>query len=224
RSGIIYNEESDIDINYKILSGREYVALIIYSISFNMFKLILKTYNPKSERWVNNKNIFIANHSYIDTSFCIINNKVHSLIITDEVNSKSLIYKYNDLDKVEYIQRELIIYEDYDIKSCLVMEIDKVLWVIWISKAKMYGCYSLDSGQSFSKAKVYLDNIKDNIKKIEFIEGGQNREIYIKDNNGNFTLFLEELLQYNNSFNINYKEIAYSFKDKKEFSSQLIKG
>ena len=222
-SGIIYYDKNDIDISYKILLGKEYSALVIYSISFNIFKLILKTYNAKSESWVNNKNVFISNHPYTDISFCIIKNKVHSLIITDEVNSKSLIYINNDLDKVEYIQRELIIHEDYDIESCLVIELDKVLWLLWISKGKMYGCYSLDSGESFSKAKDYLDNIEDNIKKIELVEGGQNKEIYIKDNNGNIDLFLEELLKYNNSFDINYKEISYNFKDKKEISSQLIK-
>lgn len=218
-SKIIYSDKNDIDINFKVLSGKEDNLLIIYSISFNIFKLVLKTYNEKNKKWANSKNIFITNLPYIDYSFYLINNKLHSLIIIDEVNIKKLIYKDNKIDKNEDIQREIIICEDYNLESCLIIEIGSVLWLLWINNKKMYGCYSLDCGESFSVPKEYLNKVEENIKKIEFIEERQNKEIYIRDNNGNVTLFLEELLQSNNSFDINYKEITYNFKEKKEISS-----
>lgn len=216
QSKLIYNEKNDININYKIFSGNDYIALIIYSISFNMFKIILKIYDIKSGNWINNKIIFITNHPYTDMSFCITNNKLHSFIIINEEKKKYLIYKYNDLDKKEYLQREVTIYEDEDISSCLTIEVNKVMWLLWIIKDKMYGCYSVDFGESFSKPSIYLDNIKDNIRKVEFIDAGKNKEIYISEENGNITLFLEELIKYNHPFDINYKEITYNFKDKEE--------
>lgn len=217
-SKIIYNEKNDIDINYNILNGEDYISLIIYSISFDMFKLILKTYNLENESW-SNKVIFITNHPYTDISFFMTNNKVHSFIITDEDKKKALIYKYIDLYKNEYIQRELMIYKDEDISSCLIMELDKVIWALWISNNKLYGCYSMDHGESFSKPLSYLDIKEENIRKITFIEGGKSKETYINEKNENITLFLEELLKYNTPFDINYKEITYDFKDKKESSS-----
>lgn len=219
KSKIIYSEKNDIDINYNILNGEDYVSLIIYSISFNMFKLILKTYNVENESWSSNKIIFINNNPYTDMSFCITNNKVHSFIIIDEDKKKALIYKYINLDKNEYIQKELIIYRGEDISSCLIMELDKVIWALWISNNKLYGCYSMDNGENFSKPLGYLDIKEESVRKITFIENGKSKEIYINENNGNITLFLEELLKYNTPFDINYKEITYSFKDKKENSS-----
>lgn len=216
QSSIIYKEKNDIDINYKVLYDKEYISLIILSTSFNMFKIILKTYNIKSNTWLMDKIIFISNHSYIDSSFCITDNKIHSLFIINEERKKLLIYKYNSLESNRYKQRELNIYEDENLSSCLILELNNVIYLLWISKNNIYGCYSLDFGESFSRPLIYIDNIEDCSRKIKFIDEGKIKEIYISNKNGKFTLFLEELLKYNYSFNIDYKEITYSTKEKKE--------
>lgn len=216
QSSIIYKEKNDIDINYKILHDKENIVLIILSTSFNMFKIIFKTYNIKNKNWDNNKIIFISNHPYIDSSFFITDTKIHSLFIINEEGKKSLIYKRNSLEKNEYKQREFSICEDEDLLSCLIVELDNVIYLLWISKNNIHGCYSLNFGESFSKPLIYIGNIKDSIKKIEFIDDGKNKEIYIIEKNGKITLFLEKLLKYNYSFNINYKEITDNPKDKKE--------
>lgn len=181
-----------------------------------MFKIILKTYNLENRNWDNNKIIFISNHPYIDSSFCLIDAKIHSLFIINEEGKKSLIYKYNSLERNQYKQREFIIYEDENLSSCLIIEVKNIIYLLWISKNKLYGYYSLDFGESFSRQLIYIDNIEESIRKTEFIDDGEIKEIYISEKHGKTTLLLEELLKYNYSFNINHKGIAYSSKDKKE--------
>lgn len=204
QSLIIYKEKNDIDINYKILYDKDHISLIILSTSLNMFKIILKTYNLKNRNWENNRVISISNHKYIDSSFFITNNKIHSLFIINEERKKSLIYKFNYLEKDQYKEREFSVCEDEDLSSCLIFEIDKIIYLLWISKNKIYGCYSLDFGESFSKTLIYADNMDECIRKAEFIDDGKIKEIYVSERNGNITLFLEELLKYNYSFNIDY--------------------
>ena len=213
QSSIIYKEKNDIDINYKVLYDKEYIYLIILSTSFNMLKIILKKYNIKSKNWFMDKIIFISNNSYIDASFCITNNKIHSLFIINEEGKKTLIYKYNSFKSSIYKQRELNIYDDENLSSCLLLELNNVIYLLWISKKNIYGCYSQDFGESFSKPVIYIENIDNCIRKIEFIDDGKFKEIYINDKNEKVTLFFEELLKYSYSFNIDYKEITYSIKD-----------
>ncbi len=211
---VIYEGKNDIKVDFKILYSKDYISLIIYSVSFNIFKIILKTYNLKSKKWITNKNIFINNRSYIDMSFCIRNNKVHSLIVIDEDKTKSLIYKYNIIDKDEQLQREIILFQDKYIASCLILELENCIWALWISEKKLYGCYSLDLGENFSNPSIYSYIIED-IRKIQFIEGKENKEIYIKEINGNIILFLEELLKDKKSINTipKEKDIVFSLKE-----------
>ncbi len=216
QSTIIYKEKNDIDINYKILYDKENISLIILSTSFNMFKIIFKTYNLKNKRWDNNKIIFISNHPYIDVSFSLIDTKIHSLFITNEEGKKSLIYKYNSLEKNQYKQREFIICEDENLSSCLIIEVKKVIYLLWISKNNLYGCYSLDFGESFSSALNYIDNIEKSTKKIEFVDNKEIKEIYVSETFEDITLFLEEKLKNKCSFNIDHKEITYRPKEEKD--------
>ncbi|MFU7515070.1 hypothetical protein [Clostridium sp. HCS.1] len=216
QSTIIYKEKNDIDINYKVLQEKDNISLIIFCTSFNMFKIILKTYNLKNKKWDNDKIIFISKNSYIDSSFCLIDTKIHSLFIINEEGKKSLIYKYNSLEKSQYKQREFIIYEDENLSSCLIIEVKNIIYLLWISKNKLYGCYSLDFGESFSSELTYIDNIEDSTRKIEFIDNGETKEIYVSEKLREITLFLEEILKLNYSFNISHKEIAYRPKDKNQ--------
>lgn len=216
QSTIIYIEKNDMDINYKILHDKEHISLIILSTSFNMFKIILKTYNLKNKKWDNDKIIFISKHSYIDSSFCLIDTKIHSLFIINEEGKKSLIYKYTYLEKNQYKQREFIIYEDENLSSCLIIEVKNIIYLLWISGNKLYGCYSLDFGESFSTTLICIDSIEDSTRKIDFIDNGELKEIYASEKLGEIILFLEEILKLNYSFNISHKEIAYTPKDKKE--------
>ncbi|MGG7142755.1 hypothetical protein ACQPVP_04750 [Clostridium nigeriense] len=215
---IIYDDKSNIEIKYNILSGENDISLIIYSISFDMFKLILKTYNAKNDTWSRNKIIFIDNHNYEDMSFCKNKNKVHSLIIINEDNKKLIIYKNIRLDKNEENQKEIIIYEDSDIYSCLIVEFHSIIWAIWTSNNKLYGCYSTNNGEDFSKPLIYKDITTENIRKIILVEGYTMKETYIIESEGYINLFLEELLIYNHPLDINYKEITYSFKEKEKFN------
>ena len=212
---IIYDGKNDIHVDFNILYSKDYISLIIYSVSFNIFKIILKTYNLQSKKWITNKNVFINNSSYIDMSFCIRNNKVYSLIVIDEDKIKSLIYKYNIIDKDEQLQREIILFQDKDISSCLILELDNSIWALWISEKKLYGCYSLDFGENFSKPSIYSYIIEEDIRKIQFIEGEENKEIYIKEINGKIILFLEELLKDKKPLNTipKEKEIVYNLKE-----------
>ena len=147
-------------------------------------------------------------------SFCIRNNKVHSLIVIDEDKRKSIIYKNNIIDKDEQLQREIILFQDKDISSCLILELDNSIWALWISEKKLYGCYSLDLGENFSNPSIYSYIIED-IRKIQFIEGEENKEIYIKEINGKIILFLEELLKDKKPLNTipKEKEIVYNLKE-----------
>ncbi|MCF0149073.1 MAG: hypothetical protein HUJ77_11830 [Clostridium sp.] len=215
-SVIIYKEKSDIDINYKILHDKENISLIILSTSFNMFKIIFKTYNLKNKKWDNHRIIFISRRSYIDSSFCLVDTKIHSLFIINEEGKKSLIYKYNSLEKDQYTQREFIIYEDENLSSCLIIEMKNIVYLLWISKNKLYSCYSLNFGESFSKPLICIDSLKDCIRKIDFIDNGELKEIYLGEKLGEITLFLEKIIKHNDSFHINHKEITYKPKDKKE--------
>lgn len=214
----IYSENNNIDIDYSILEGSNYISLIIHSISFEMYKLVLKSFKKDENTWSENKIIYITNHPYVDTSYCITNNIVHFLIAVNEEKTKSIIYKNINLDKNEKLQRETIIFENENISSCLIIKLKEVLWALWISDNKLYGCYSINFGEDFSKPLVYKILKEENIKKVSYIENYENKEIYINENNDCINLFLEEIL--NNEFllEINYKEISYKLKEKEEIN------
>ena len=190
---IIYNNKDDIYTNYKVFINENFISLIIYSISVNIFKLLLKTYNKKNKAWSNEVSIFITDKPYIDMSFCISNNKLHSLIIINEGKESVLIYKYNNLDKDIGVQREVILCEYEDISSCLLIESNNIIWLFWISRNKMYYCKSTDFGENFSEVLVYLTNIDDSIRKINFIDSGINKETYISEKGENIILILDKL-------------------------------
>ncbi|EOR25654.1 hypothetical protein A500_09630 [Clostridium sartagoforme AAU1] len=214
----IHSENNNIDINYNILQGNNYISLIIHSISFEMYKLVLKSFKKDENTWSENKIIYITNHPYVDTSYCITNNIVHFLIAVNEEKTKSIIYKNINLDKNEKLQRETIIFENENISSCLIIKLKEVLWALWISDDKLYGCYSMNFGEDFSKPSVYKILKEENIKKVSYIENYEKKEIYITENNDYISFFLEEVLSNEFLGEINHKEISYNLKEKEEIN------
>lgn len=212
----IYSENNNIDIDYSILEGSNYISLIIHSISFEMYKLILKSFKKGEDIWSENKIVYITNQLYVDTSYYISNNIVHFLLAINEGKRKSIIYKNINLDKSEKLQRETIIFESSDISSCLIIQIKEVLWALWISNDKIYGCYSMNFGEDFSKPSVYKILNEESIKKVIYIENCEKKEIYINEKNDNIKILLEEILNNEFLFKINYKEISYNSIEKEE--------
>lgn len=212
----IYSENNNIDIDYSILEGSNYISLIIHSISFEMYKLILKSFKKGEDIWSENKIVYITNQLYVDTSYYISNNIVHFLLAINEGKRKSIIYKNINLDKSEKLQRETIIFESSDISSCLIIQIKEVLWALWISNDKIYGCYSMNFGEDFSKPSVYKILNEESIKKVIYIENCEKKEIYINEKNDNIKFLLEEILNNEFLFKINYKEISYNSIEKEE--------
>lgn len=214
----IYSENNNIDINYNILQGDKYISLIIHSTSFEMYKLLLKSFKKDENTWNENKVIYITNYPYADTSYCITNNIVHFLITVNEEKTKSIIYKNINLDKNEKLQKETIIFENENVSSCLIIKLKEVLWALWISDDKLYGCYSMNFGEDFSKPLVYKIFNKENIKKVSYIENNEIKEIYIIENNDYISFFLEEVLSSEFLTGINYKEISYKLKEKEKIT------
>ncbi|WP_066894472.1 hypothetical protein [Clostridium nigeriense] len=222
----IYNDNNDIDIDYDILENYKYVSLIINSVSFNIYKLIFKNFNKDDNIWSNNEIIYISRKDYIDKSYCLVNNKIHFLIVTQEENEKLIVYKNITLCEKEELTRETIIFNDENIDSCLIIESKEVLWTFWISKNKLFGSYSVNEGEDFSSPLVYKIFKNEDVRKIKFIEGNKSREVYFYEEDGKIRLFLEDILKVNEvKFNINYKSIScgLDIKDEKIIDNDKIK-
>jgi hypothetical protein len=215
---VIYSENNGLDIRFNILQENNKVFVILNSTSYGIYKLILKEFSIKDKDFVRDNVIYISKNQYIDYSYSIINNEIHFLMIVNEDKKNSIIYKKINVVDGKKSYEDIILFENEKITSCLIIELKRFLWAIWISEDKLYACYSLNSGEDFSEPLVYMDLREIFIKKIELIEGNKNKEIYVIERNGHINLFLEDLIADKHTFAIDYKEISYSSNQNSELN------
>lgn len=205
----IYSENNCLDIKFNILKDNNRAFVIVNSISLGIYKLILKEFNTKEKVFKKDKVIYIAKNQYIDFSYLISRDKVHFLIIVNEDKKNSIIYKKINIVDEKIFYEDIILFENKKITSCLIIELNKALYALWISENKLYGCYSLNLGEDFSEPIVYMDLREVFIKKIQLIEENKNKEVYVLESDGHINLFLEDIIKDNYTLDINYKEISY---------------
>lgn len=227
---IITKLDCHSNLSYDISQNYKYNVILINTMSSGIYKLISRTFNISRNSWGKEKIIYISRLPYIDFSFCISENRSHYLIITEENQLNIVIYQYREmkLNKETRLQKNIILFEQEKVDSCVIMLLDKVLWALWISNSKLYGCFSTNNGQDFSNPVVYrtFDNIVP-VKAYyqEYIGDKENsyinNEIYVFNFNEEVHLFLNELLENqvileedndNNSLITNLKDIIYENK------------
>lgn len=218
-STVIYSENNGLDIRFNIVQENNKVFVILNSTSYGIYKLILKEFSINDKDFVRDKIIYISKNQYIDYSYSISKNEIHFLMIVNEDKKNSIIYKKINVADGEKFYEDSILFENEKIASCLIIELNEFLCALWISENKLYGCYSLSSGEDFSKPFIYMDLGEIFIKKIELIEENKNKEIYVMESNGDINLFLEDLIEDRHTLDIDYKEIAYSSTQNSELNS-----
>lgn len=245
-SEMLINIDCYSSLNYYISQSYNSCVMLINNIKEGIYKLSSRVFNLYKNLWEKEIVIYISRSPYKDFSFCVLENRSHYLIVTEENDLDILIYQYKDIltDKEIEMQKNIILFEHERIDSCIVLNLDNILWALWISDKKLYGCFSKNNGQDFSNPLVYksFDNImpeKANYKEFIHEENKYiDNEIYIFNHNGEVYLFLYELLlpqitlDINNSNkyisceyissennNINYKDIE----DKSKNSISKIK-
>ncbi|MGG7214195.1 hypothetical protein ACQPUY_11310 [Clostridium nigeriense] len=218
-STVIYSENNGLDIRFNIVQENNKVFVILNSTSYGIYKLILKEFSINDKDFVRDKIIYISKNQYIDYSYSISKNEIHFLMIVNEDKKNSIIYKKINVADGEKFYEDSILFENEKIASCLIIELNEFLCALWISENKLYCCYSLSSGEDFSKPFIYMDLGEIFIKKIELIEENKNKEIYVMESNGDINLFLEDLIEDRHTLDIDYKEIAYSSTQNSELNS-----
>lgn len=180
------------------------------------YQLISRRFYITEGRWGKEEIIYTSLSPYIDFAFYGYKNRSHYLFITQDNKINSVIYQYKEIG----FKKNTILFEDKKIESCLLIIYNKVLWALWISENKFYGCFSRDYGENFSKPKVYRIFDKTLPLKVfyqEYLEGEKNNyianEIYTINSNGEEELFLNEILESKVVAEIDKKKITYKYKD-----------
>ncbi|WP_195263546.1 hypothetical protein [Clostridium sp. 1001275B_160808_H3] len=229
------------NLSYYISQSYNYCVVLINTMSYGIYKLSSRVFNISKDLWEKEMIIYISRLPYKDFSFCVLENRCHYLIVTEENNLNVLIYQYKDIlsDKQKELQKNLILFENEKVDSCTILTLDKVLWALWISDKKLYGCFSKNNGQDFSNPAVYKifeDIMPTKAYYKEFIEENRyiDNEIYIINYNNEVNLFLHELLIAkvdldidSNKQDVGFEDILYgnieiSYKDIDNKSRDLI--
>lgn len=218
---VLINIDCYSSLSYSISQSYNSCVILINSMVYGIYKLSSRAFNISKNLWEKEMVIYISRMPYKDFSFCVVENRSHYLIVTEESNLNVLVYQYRDIltDKQIELQKNLILFEDEEVDSCVMLTLDNVLWALWISDKKLYGCFSRNNGQDFSDPIVYkiFDNIiptKAHYK--EFIEEEKiyiDNEIYIINNNMEVDLFLHELLVAQVALDIDSNKQHMKFKD-----------
>lgn len=208
----IYSENNCLDLKFNILKDNDRTFVIVNSISIGIYKLVLKEFNIEENVFKKDRIIYISKNQYNDFSYLTSKDEVHFLMIVNEDKKNSIIYKKINIVDERRFYEDIILFENEKsiISSCLIIELKGLLYAFWISENKLYGCYSLNFGEDFSTPIIYMDLKEIFIKKVQLIEGNKNKEIYVVESNGHINLFLEDIIEDNNTLEIDYKEISYS--------------
>ncbi|WP_291651268.1 hypothetical protein [Clostridium sp.] len=220
-SEALINIDCYSNLSYYISQSNKSCVILINTMSYGIYKLSSRVFNISKDLWEKEMVIYISRMPYKDFSFCVVEDRSHYLIVTEENNINVLIYQYKDIltDKQMELQKNLILFEDKEVDSCVILTLDNVLWALWISNKKLYGCFSKNNGQDFSNPVIYkiFDNIiptKAHYK--EFVDKEKihiENEIYIINNNSEVHLFLHELLEAQVALDIDNNKKYMDFED-----------
>lgn len=163
-----------------------------------VYQLTSRTFHVVEERWGKEEIIHTSLLPYIDFTFCVEENRKHYLFITQDDQVNTVIYQHKDIG----LQKNSILFQHEKIDSCLLLLFHNVLWALWICENKLYGCFSTNYGQTFSRARVYMhfDNVLP-VKVLfqEYLADNENKyishEIYVMNSKEEEQLFLQELLE-----------------------------
>jgi hypothetical protein len=162
------------------------------------YKLVSRIFYQAENRWGKEDIVYKSAFPYIDYTFVIENDKMHCLFIAQHEQQHKVVYQYKNMESRE--TTELFFAEKID--SCMLISLNKILWALWICNCKLYGCFSIDSGQSFSRIDVYMcfeGHLPQKAYYQAYKEDNQSvcmqKQIYVMDKNGQVEFFLQKLLK-----------------------------
>lgn len=210
-------------LSYSICKDSKFYIVLLNTMLAGVYRLISRKFYIAEGRWGKEEVIHTSILPYIDFTFCIEGNRKHYLLITQDDQVNSVIYQYKEIG----LQKNTILFQHENIKSCILILYNRVLWALWICNNKLYGCFSTDYGKDFSSPRVYrhFDKVLP-IKVLyqEYLRGKENNyfinEIYALNIDGQEQLFLPELLEASmdtevgNNKNLDYKAENSIFKKK----------
>ncbi|SES72929.1 hypothetical protein SAMN05660297_00418 [Natronincola peptidivorans] len=136
---------------FHIFDGKENLYLLYTSIEENYSQLFLNTYDKINSKW--EKSIQIT-HSPIDKVY------LYGLFINDadfhiswsEHDEKGLIVKYmcSHKNKLKETTTVLSLSEKLNCSFPILINYKNILWCVWTQMNKLYSCYSIDEGESWS--------------------------------------------------------------------------
>lgn len=172
--------------------------IMLNSVFDEEYRLVSRVFYQAENRWGKEDVIYKSAFPYIDYAFVIEDDKMHCLFIAQHEQRHKVVYHYKSSKSRE--TTELFFAEKID--SCMLVLLNKILWALWICDCKLYGCFSIDSGQSFSKAEVYMrfeEHLPQKAYYQAYKEDNQSicmqKQIYVMDENGQVGFFLQKLLK-----------------------------
>lgn len=183
------------------------------------YQLISRSFSKYENRWGKEEIVYKSSLPYVDFTFCIEEKAIHYLFIIQDEAGDKVIYQHKDVN----MKKNIILYQDYKIESCLLTIFKGVLWAFWICDDKLYGVLSTNHGQSFSAQKVYRNFDMEVPMKILYQEYDQKKknyyrsnEIYVAKIDEEYTFFLNEMLEEMLYANLRNKDMIKCIDNKKE--------
>jgi hypothetical protein len=172
-------------------------TLLLYTSFSDTHKLIVRKFYGAENRWEKEVTVYESDLPYLDYSLIYESNRIHYLFITQEEKINKVIYGFSEEENFNNFE----MFCEKRIESCLLLLRNKVLWILWVCDYKLYGCYSLDNGKSFSEPIIYgcfETSLPIKIFYQEFLENNENyfalNQTYVMNSNVIGQFFLEKLL------------------------------
>lgn len=196
-------------VPYCIYQDSKANLILLNTVLTGVYKLTSRNFYIIEGIWGKEEVIHTSLLPYIDFTFCVGENRNHYLFITQDNQVNTVIYQYKEIE----LQKNIILFQNEKIDSCLLTSFDNILWALWICNDKLYGCFSTNCGQTFSSPMVYkhFDNgLPIKLFYQEYLEDNQNKyychETYAISLNGEEQIFLQELLQNPKIVQVNNKD------------------
>lgn len=126
-------------------------TILLNTMSEGVYKLMARNYNINEYRWGKEEIIYKSLLPYIDSTIFVEENRKHYLFIIQDNQFRKVIYQCKEIG----LPKNIILFEHEEIDSCLIVLLNEVLWTMWISEDKLYGCFSIDYGKNFNAPRVY---------------------------------------------------------------------
>lgn len=172
-------------------------TLLLYTSFLDTHKLIIRKFYGAENRWEKEFIVYESDFPYLDYNFISEGNRIHYSFITQEEKINKVIYGFLQGENHNSIE----LFSEERIESCLLLLRNKVLWIVWVCDCKLYGCYSLDNGNSFSNPSIYVcfeTSLPIKIFCQEFLENNENyislNQMYVMNSKVAGQFFLEKLL------------------------------